>query len=475
LKAKRYYYLCWLIIFFSPSLLFGQPDTSLSEGEFISGDDDDFYLVRSYSVIAGGNLNLSNYGSIPGNGYVAAAPDFELSFNNYNVRDIEFRAEGCDTVLLINDPSGNWRHDDDGGTGNGSLLRYTAAASGTYDIWVGTYGSSNCNATLEIETFNSVCQIYGNDSQYISRNSEQLYLEESFQVTGRGEANISDCTSLGNSGYIPSSPSLVLSFDNYQNRELEVSTNISCDAVLVIREPNSNFLYNDDGGSGTQSSIRIASPETGDYQIWVGTYSSNSNCSGSVSLETFNGPNTILETAAEREQRIELERIEAERLAEQRRIEAERLEEQRLVEEQRRLEEERQRIEEESLARAARIAQLEQRRFIQNPMQCESLVNSINESRTQAYEIWPRDQRNRIIGEVEDINTLSSGDTTVTLTGLALDTMFFDPNAICIVNSSSLSEDDFTLYEVVDLVCDSWNADDGVSRFLGCNFYSGSE
>ena len=55
-----------------------------------------------------------------------------------------------DTTLLVNRPDGSWVcNDDDLGDGN-PVVVIPSAADGLYDIWVGTYGASNTNATLYI-------------------------------------------------------------------------------------------------------------------------------------------------------------------------------------------------------------------------------------------------------------------------------------------------------------------------------------
>ncbi|MDP2127792.1 MAG: hypothetical protein Q8K97_10470, partial [Pseudohongiella sp.] len=80
---------------------------------------------------------------------------FTMTFSgNSTGRELEFRLDTeCDSVLMINDASGNWHYDDDT---NGSLdaqIRLPKAANGIYDIWVGTRYSGTCNATLILETF----------------------------------------------------------------------------------------------------------------------------------------------------------------------------------------------------------------------------------------------------------------------------------------------------------------------------------
>lgn len=90
-----------------------------------------------------------------GHGYVVTQPDFDFAFtDNSQHYDLEFRvAAGCDTVLLVNDASGNWHfNDDSNGTMNPSI-RIPDAPAGGYDIWVGTFAPATCQATLTLETF----------------------------------------------------------------------------------------------------------------------------------------------------------------------------------------------------------------------------------------------------------------------------------------------------------------------------------
>jgi hypothetical protein len=56
-----------------------------------------------------------------------------------------------DTVLLVNDPFGNWYFDDDGGVDLGAQLRIAKAPAGQYDVWIGSYNrGSGIPATLQI-------------------------------------------------------------------------------------------------------------------------------------------------------------------------------------------------------------------------------------------------------------------------------------------------------------------------------------
>ena len=55
----------------------------------------------------------------------------------------------ADTTLIVNDPAGNWRCDDDSILLN-PALRFAPAQSGQYDIWVGSIRPGLVRATLHI-------------------------------------------------------------------------------------------------------------------------------------------------------------------------------------------------------------------------------------------------------------------------------------------------------------------------------------
>lgn len=112
------------------------------------------WIPQTVGVIAGGNINLGACGSVPGVGYVVQNPDFTMQYNDLDMgRALEIRIiAGCDTVLLVNSPDGQWHfNDDDNGLNAG--MRFNNAMGGQYDIWVGTLGSGSCDATMTVESF----------------------------------------------------------------------------------------------------------------------------------------------------------------------------------------------------------------------------------------------------------------------------------------------------------------------------------
>ncbi len=138
----------------SGAVLAGCPDYAQS-GEEHEFSAESAYSAKTYTIQAGGNVDLSDCAKMPGEGWVTEAPDFTFKLtSNPNQRAIEFKVTSkCDSVLLINTPTSKWQFDDDS---NGALdpkVRIAAATTGYYDIWIGNVEKGYCDATLKVETF----------------------------------------------------------------------------------------------------------------------------------------------------------------------------------------------------------------------------------------------------------------------------------------------------------------------------------
>lgn len=119
----------------------------------ISGTEHEFRAPQRFDVVAGGRANLNGC-PMPGTGYVAAIPDFELNYRPTGPADLNLRVEGrCDTTLLVNTDLAAWYFDDDTGGALQPSLHLPQAGSGIYDIWIGTYSPELCQAQLIVETF----------------------------------------------------------------------------------------------------------------------------------------------------------------------------------------------------------------------------------------------------------------------------------------------------------------------------------
>lgn len=103
----------------------------------------------TFSVVAGGSVNGGN---LPGSctGMISNAPDVEVTYRAGSF-PLAFRSiSSNDTTLIINGPDGRWYCDDDSfGDGDAQVL-FNNPQSGTYDIWVGTYGGGTASATVQV-------------------------------------------------------------------------------------------------------------------------------------------------------------------------------------------------------------------------------------------------------------------------------------------------------------------------------------
>lgn len=120
----------------------------------------DLWDAKAFDVVAGGdqyldpcNIRHASSGE-RATGYVAYAPDFELEYLGGSGYQLELKVVSeCDSTLLINTGGGNWYFDDDD-MGNGDArICLTRPSKGTYDIWIGTYGSNTCNARFILESW----------------------------------------------------------------------------------------------------------------------------------------------------------------------------------------------------------------------------------------------------------------------------------------------------------------------------------
>jgi hypothetical protein len=129
----------------------GYPDASLpatyGSTTLRGGFTPDPYRVR---LTAGGSLEASQLGS-GCVGRIAGAPDYELSYRATSFDLTIGVNSSTDTTLVVNGPDGRWYCDDDGADAAfNPLIRFNDAQSGTYDIWVGTYGDDTASAELYI-------------------------------------------------------------------------------------------------------------------------------------------------------------------------------------------------------------------------------------------------------------------------------------------------------------------------------------
>lgn len=102
-----------------------------------AGFTPDPYIVN---IQAGGSVDGSR---LPGSctGFISEAPDFEVTYSAGSLPLVFRTLSRADTTLIINGPDGRWYCDDDSFGDGDAEVRFNRPQSGTYDIWVGKFGS----------------------------------------------------------------------------------------------------------------------------------------------------------------------------------------------------------------------------------------------------------------------------------------------------------------------------------------------
>lgn len=117
-----------------------EADPNYGTGEIVSGFEPD---PQGLAMEAGGDIDISAYLGGECAGFVTTNPDLELTYTGSSGGLLRFYfvadEAGADTVLVINDPAGDWWCADDSFDGFDPTVDFLPALDGVYDIWVGTY------------------------------------------------------------------------------------------------------------------------------------------------------------------------------------------------------------------------------------------------------------------------------------------------------------------------------------------------
>ncbi len=100
---------------------------------------------QTMAMEAGGDVDVAAYLGSECFGFVTAQPDLEVTYSGSIGGLLRFfflaDVEGADTVMVINDPAGDWWCADDSYETFNPAVEFVPALDGVYDIWVGTYES----------------------------------------------------------------------------------------------------------------------------------------------------------------------------------------------------------------------------------------------------------------------------------------------------------------------------------------------
>jgi hypothetical protein len=239
------------------------------------------------TISAGGSTSFASCG-----GYFAADPDFNLNYTSGEYDLSIFAKSAVDTTLAVNAPDGSWLCSDDSsslGNSNPGLL-IDNPGTGLYNIWVGVYSESDAyeTSTLVIteqaeSNWNSLDlsggDVVGSDLDFSATPSfGTVPLQSGFtpdpnttEILAGGSIESGRCT-----GFYASAPDLNLDYVAAEYTLGFVSRSTG-DTTLVVNDADGNWHCNDDSefAGGNNAAIYLENPPSGQYNIWVGTFSSD--------------------------------------------------------------------------------------------------------------------------------------------------------------------------------------------------------
>lgn len=239
---------------------------------------------HSVSVQAGGTLDAAVAANPACTGMIAQRPDFTLRYRPGELPLYISATSDVDTTLVVRAPNGTWHCDDDSAGNLDPVVHFTAPANGRYQIWVGTFGdgSASSPAMLHISELRA-----GGANQEAAAEAPNPMLDPAFgtvalvsgytpdphtvQIAAGGGYEASQLPAAGCTGFIASAPDYRV---NYTAGSLPLifSAASESDTTLVVNTPDGQWHCDDDSGEGLNPSIRFNGPQSGQYDVWVGTY-----------------------------------------------------------------------------------------------------------------------------------------------------------------------------------------------------------
>ena len=258
-------------------------DPAFGDVTLTAGFPDDPFIV---DVVAGGDINARTI-AVECAGFIADAPDFRLHLEGESATLYISVVASEDTTLVVNDPTGAWHCDDDSYEINPAVILENPP-EGQYDIWIGTSAAgTNPNATLYLSEIGTGPEYLA----FLAANAPVDPPDETLPAT-LGEIDLAtgftpdpfvvdivaggplNASAVGGScvGFIAEAADIAV---NFVAGELPLILAVVADAdtTLVVRDPNGNWICDDDTGGDLNPYIDIANPVTGQYLIWIGTYS----------------------------------------------------------------------------------------------------------------------------------------------------------------------------------------------------------
>jgi len=121
----------------------------------------------------------------------------------------------------------------------------------------------------------AMAQNFGLNPTYGTYNLQSGFLPDPQTINIVAGGPINTANTLGGQcrGFAANAPDVRINFTGGSFSEINFSAFSDTDTTLIVNDPNGNWFCDDDGGNGLNPLI-VLTPISGQYDIWVGTYSS---------------------------------------------------------------------------------------------------------------------------------------------------------------------------------------------------------
>lgn len=241
------------------------------------GDD-----PRRVEVRAGGDLDGNRGTGDYCWGQISEAPDVWLNYSANNQHDLYLSMESdSDTTLIVQGPDGNWICDDDSAEDLNPGIHLTEPVAGRYAIWAGRYsGGTVADATLFVSELGFRGDVdvpavldFSLPSNYGSVSLDAGFIPDPYNVPlqAGGDVDAFDAVGQDCRGFVTTAPDFNLTYQA-GGLDLYLSASSNGDTTLVVNAPDGSWWCDDDSAGNLNPGIRFDAPQSGRYDIWVGTY-----------------------------------------------------------------------------------------------------------------------------------------------------------------------------------------------------------
>ena len=276
-------------------------DPSLPAGqslELSAGFADD---PRTVSVSAGGSVDMET-ASFDCYGYADEAADLSVTYSDAGIFDLYFFMESDeDGTLAVRTPSGEWVCNDDQVELNPGV-RFSEPENGEYLVWAGLLYEEGSNADGVISV--SEIGFSGVDNRmdlnaapiHGSTTLVEGFLPDPHTVSVLAGGPIDADQGLGGlvvaegycSGYVTQAPSYELNYEAGESPLYIAATSFG-DTTLVVNAPDGAWYCNDDAGMGVNSELVFTDPQSGVYDIYVGTFGGETGLDAELTISEIEG------------------------------------------------------------------------------------------------------------------------------------------------------------------------------------------